>query len=187
MYKRIFDLSISIMFIVISIIPCVIIALAIKLESRGPVLFWSQRFGKSNKLFMMPKFRSMRVDSPIVATHLMLKPHTYLTKVGRFLRLTSLDELPQLWSILIGDMSFVGPRPALFSQHDLIDARSALGIEKLKPGLTGWAQINGRDEITLNKKVELEVEYMQMQSLFVDIKIMFKTAVKVIVRSGIKH
>lgn len=187
MLKRIIDLSLMVIFIVIFILPFLIIALAIKFESRGPVLFWSQRFGKSNKLFMMPKFRSMKIDSPNVATHLLINPHIYITKVGRFLRLTSLDELPQLWSILIGDMSFVGPRPALFSQHDLIDARSALGIDKLKPGLTGWAQINGRDEITLKRKVELENEYLQKQSLLFDIKILLLTILKVIFRDGIKH
>ena len=187
MRKRLVDLSILIIFIVIFIIPCFIIALAIKLDSRGPVLFWSRRFGKSNKLFMMPKFRSMKIDSPIVATHLLINPNIYLTKVGQFLRVTSLDELPQLWSILIGDMSFVGPRPALFSQQDLIDARSALGIDKLKPGLTGWAQINGRDEISLKKKLELEDEYLQMQSLSFDIKILYLTVKKVIIRNGISH
>jgi len=187
MRKRILDLIILVIFIVIFIIPCLIIVLAIKLESPGPVLFWSRRFGKSNKLFMMPKFRSMKVDSPIVATHLLVNPDVYLTKVGRFLRLTSLDELPQLWSILIGDMSFVGPRPALYSQQDLIDARTAVGIEKLKPGLTGWAQINGRDEIPLNRKLALEEEYLLKQSLLFDIKIFFLTAKKVISRDGISH
>jgi O-antigen biosynthesis protein WbqP len=187
MLKRLFDLSILVIFIVIFITPCLIIALAIKLESRGPVLFWSQRFGKSNKLFMMPKFRSMKIDSPNVASHLLINPHEYLTKVGRFLRLTSLDELPQLCSILIGDMSFVGPRPALFSQQDLIDARTTLGIDKLKPGLTGWAQINGRDEITLKRKVELEEEYLEKQSLLFDIKILFLTVIKVITRNGVNH
>lgn len=187
MFKRINDLILIILFVVIFAVPCVLIAITIKIESTGPILFWSYRIGKLNKLFLMPKFRSMKVGSPIVASHLLQNPDLNLTKVGRFLRLTSLDELPQLWSILLGNMSFVGPRPALFNQLDLIEERNKRGIDVLKPGLTGWAQINGRDEISIVKKVELDAYYLQNQSFLFDLKILILTAIKVILRNGISH
>lgn len=187
MLKRVMDLVILLICAIIFAIPCLLIALAIKIDSKGSILFWSQRIGRRNVLFMMPKFRTMKVDAPIVATHLMKSPDTYLTGVGRFLRLTSLDELPQLWSIAKGEMSFVGPRPALFSQLDLIGLRTSLGIDKLLPGLTGWAQINGRDEIPLSHKVNLDAHYMKNQSLLLDLKILWLTFAKVVLREGVSH
>lgn len=150
-------------------------------------MYWSDRVGRDNKNFSMPKFRSMRVDTPAVATHLLDNPVQFLTPVGSFLRKSSLDELPQLWSIIKGDMSFVGPRPALFNQHDLIALRTEYGVDKLMPGLTGWAQINGRDELPIPEKVKMDVEYMQQQSFLFDIKIIFMTFVKILKRDGIKH
>ena len=185
--KRIFDLFLLILVLPFIFFPLVITALIVFFTSNGPIIHWSSRVGRNNCIFKMPKFRSMRIGTPDVATDLLQNPTKWFTPVGSFLRKSSLDELPQLWSILIGDMSFVGPRPALFSQQDLIDARSALGIDKLKPGLTGWAQINGRDEISLKKKVELEDEYLQMQSLSFDMKILYLTVKKVIIRNGISH
>lgn len=187
MLKRGFDLVILLICVIIFFIPCLLIAISIKLDSKGPVLFWSKRVGKSNNLFMMPKFRTMKVDAPVVATHLLENPKVHLTKVGHFLRVTSLDELPQLWSIFVGDMTFVGPRPALFNQFDLIESRSALRIDFLLPGLTGWAQVNGRDEISIEEKVRLDQEYLQNQSLYLDIKILCLTLQKVIYREGIAH
>jgi O-antigen biosynthesis protein WbqP len=159
----------------------------VKLTSAGPILYWSDRIGRDNKIFKMPKFRTMRVDTPAVATHLLPEPEKFLTSVGSFLRKSSLDELPQLWSILKGDMSFVGPRPALFNQADLITLRTQCGVDKLLPGLTGWAQINGRDELPIADKVKLDVEYMQNQSLFFDVKILFLTILKVLRRDGVQH
>lgn len=150
-------------------------------------MYWSDRVGRDNKNFSMPKFRSMRVDTPAVATHLLDNPVQFLTPVGSFLRKSSLDELPQLWSIIKGDMSFVGPRPALFNQHDLIALRTEYGVDKLIPGLTGWAQINGRDELPIPEKVKMDVEYMQQQSFLFDIKIIFMTFVKILKSDGIKH
>jgi O-antigen biosynthesis protein WbqP len=187
MLKRAMDLTILLVCMVIFAIPCLLIAIAIKLDSKGPVLFWSKRIGKMNTPFMMPKFRGMKIDAPVVATHLLANPREYLTNVGRILRITSLDELPQLWSVAVGDMSFVGPRPALYSQIDLIDARSALGVDSLLPGITGWAQVNGRDEIPLEIKVRLDAEYLQKKSFFFDIKILWLTFIKVILREGVSH
>jgi len=164
----------------------VIIAL-VRATSRGPALYLSDRVGQENKIFKMPKFRSMRVDTPAVATHILDDPDTYLSPIGGFLRRTSLDELPQLWSILKGDMSFVGPRPALFNQDDLIALRTEYGVDQLVPGLTGWAQINGRDELPIPEKVALDVEYMQRQSFWFDLKILWMTFLKVIKRDGVSH
>nr|WP_268993908.1 sugar transferase [Janthinobacterium sp. FW305-128] len=168
-------------------IPVVLVALLVRLTSPGPALYWSDRIGKNNSIFKMPKFRSMRVGTPAVATHLLADAHSHLTPVGNFLRKSSLDELPQLWSIIRGDMSFVGPRPALFNQDDLIALRTQYGVEKLPPGLTGWAQVNGRDELPIPEKVKLDVEYLQRQSLPFDIKIIVLTFLKVVRRDGITH
>ncbi|TXC88849.1 sugar transferase [Paraburkholderia azotifigens] len=185
--KRLFDLVLAICASLILLIPIVVVAFAVRLTSRGPVLYWSDRVGKNNKIFKMPKFRSMRVGTPAVATHLLKDPTAHLTPIGSFLRKSSLDELPQIWSILTGDMSFVGPRPALFNQDDLIDQRTRLGVETLVPGLTGWAQVNGRDELPIPEKVKLDREYLERQSLWFDIKILWMTFEKVIRRDGITH
>jgi len=169
------------------LLPFLLTALVVKLTSRGPILYWSDRVGRHNRLFKMPKFRSMRVGTPAVATHLLENPGAYLTPIGSFLRKSSLDELPQLWNILKGDMSFVGPRPALFNQQDLIELRTKAGVHTLMPGLTGWAQINGRDELPIPQKVALDVEYLHRRSMIFDIYIIFMTAMKVIRRDGIVH
>jgi O-antigen biosynthesis protein WbqP len=163
------------------------IALLVRTTSRGPVLYWSSRVGRHNTLFMMPKFRTMRTDAPAVATHLLENPDSWLTPVGSFLRRSSLDELPQLWSILKGDMSFVGPRPALFNQHDLIAMRTEIGVHDLVPGLTGWAQVNGRDELPIFEKVQLDAEYLRRRSFLFDLRIMWMTALKVVARHGVSH
>lgn len=185
--KRIFDIAISLLIIFVLILPMILIGIVIKLNSKGPVLYWSDRVGCNNILFSMPKFRSMQVDTPALATHLLLNPNQYLTSVGRVLRKTSLDELPQIWSILKGDMSIVGPRPALFNQDDLIRERTKRGIHYLVPGLTGWAQINGRDELSIIDKVKFDEEYLKWQSLFFDIKIIFLTIAGILLRRGISH
>jgi O-antigen biosynthesis protein WbqP len=185
--KRILDISLSIFVGCMLFIPLLVTAILIKLTSKGPALYWSNRVGRNNQIFRMPKFRSMRVGTPAVATHLLVNPDSYLTPIGSFLRKSSLDELPQLWNILKGDMSFVGPRPALFNQQDLIDLRTKSGVHTLMPGLTGWAQINGRDELPIPEKVAFDVEYLHRQSLVFDIYILFKTAMKVIRRDGIVH
>lgn len=185
--KRVFDLTLAIFLSALLVVPFVSIALAVRITSAGPALYWSDRVGKDNKIFRMPKFRSMRIDTPAVATHLLSDPATYLTPIGPFLRKSSLDEIPQLWSILVGDMSFVGPRPALFNQDDLIEMRTRKGVHHLLPGLTGWAQVNGRDEIALAEKVRFDVEYLQRRSIGFDLKIMWLTAVKVIRRDGVSH
>ena len=164
-----------------------LIALLVKLTSKGKVLYWSKRIGKDNTVFLMPKFRTMRTDTPVVATHLLTNPDVYLTPVGKFLRSTSLDELPQLYSILVGCMSFVGPRPALFNQDDLIDLRTRAGVHVLTPGLTGWAQVNGRDELPIPEKVELDKVYLQKQSWFFDLQILLRTFVRVLRRDGVVH
>ena len=187
MLKRIFDILFSLGMLLIFAFPILVIASAIRLTSRGPAIYWSNRIGKDNRIFRMPKFRTMRIDTPAVATHLMANPDAYLTRIGKFLRKTSLDELPQIWSILIGDMSVVGPRPALFNQDDLIELRTTAGVEKLPPGLTGWAQINGRDELPIPEKVKLDVEYLERQSFLFDLKIIFLTFVKVLHRQGVAH
>lgn len=185
--KRIFDLILALIASIILIIPVFIVTLLVRFSSTGPVLYWSDRVGRNNKVFKMPKFRSMLVGTPAVATHLLADARSHLTPVGNFLRKSSLDELPQLWSIICGDMSFVGPRPALFNQQDLIELRTQNGVDKILPGLTGWAQVNGRDELPIPMKVKLDVEYMQRQSLFLDVKIIFLTFLKVLRRDGIVH
>jgi len=185
--KRLFDLIAGACAVVLLLLPIALVALAVRLTSKGPALYWSDRVGRNNQLFKMPKFRSMQMGTPAVATHLLNNPDAYLTPIGRFIRKTSLDELPQLWSIFKGDMSFVGPRPALFNQHDLIDLRTKAGIQKLTPGLTGWAQINGRDELPIPVKVALDVEYLHRMSLIFDIKIITLTAWKVLKRDNVTH
>ena len=187
MLKRIFDIVFAVVVLLIFALPTVLIAVAIRLTCPGPVIYWSDRVGRNNRVFHMPKFRTMRVDTPAVATHLMENPDEYLTPIGAFLRKSSLDELPQLWSILIGNMSVVGPRPALFNQEDLIALRTEAGVDKLLPGLTGWAQINGRDELPISDKVNLDAEYMRRQSAWFDLKIIFLTFVRVIHRQGVSH
>jgi len=185
--KRLFDLVLALCAAVVLALPVAVVAVAVRLTSPGPALYWSDRVGRHNSIFKMPKFRSMRMGTPAVATHLLADAKAHLTPIGRFLRKSSLDELPQLWSILAGDMSFVGPRPALFNQHDLIALRTRLGVHELVPGLTGWAQINGRDELLIPDKVKLDEEYLQRQSLWLDIRILWMTFVKVIRRDGITH
>ena len=185
--KRLFDLVLTLFAAVVLAPVLLIVATLVRLSSSGPILYWSDRMGKNNILFKMPKFRTMVIGTPIVATHLLYDSSQYLTQVGSFLRKSSLDELPQLWSILVGDMSFVGPRPALFNQDDLIALRVQYGVDKLAPGLTGWAQVNGRDELSISIKVQYEVEYLQKQSFWFDIKIMGLTFLKVIRKSGISH
>ena len=185
--KRIFDLVLAISAASFLVVPIILVSLWVKLTSKGPVLYWSDRVGINNSIFKMPKFRSMKVDTPAVATHLLPDPKSALTPIGDFLRKSSLDELPQLWSILKGDMSFVGPRPALFNQGDLIELRTEKGVHQLLPGLTGWAQINGRDELPIPEKVNLEVEYLNRKSFKFDIKILWLTFLKVIRREGVTH
>lgn len=185
--KRFFDLVLVLFVTLLLMLPIAAIALVVRLTSPGHTLYWSDRVGKDNRIFRMPKFRSMRVDTPAVATHLLEDPDRWLTPIGSFLRKSSLDELPQLWSILKGDMSFVGPRPALFNQDDLISLRTACGVHQLVPGLTGWAQINGRDELPIPEKVELDAEYLHRQSFRFDLKIMWLTFLRVINRDGVTH
>lgn len=187
MFKRIFDLMLAAWASIVLVVPVICVAILVRLTSKGPALYWSDRVGRNNTIFKMPKFRSMQIGTPAVATHLLNNPDVYLTPIGSFLRKSSLDELPQLWSIVKGDMSFVGPRPALFNQSDLIELRTRCGVHRLMPGLTGWAQINGRDELPIPDKVALDVEYLHRQSLWLDIKIIFLTALKVIKRDGIVH
>jgi O-antigen biosynthesis protein WbqP len=185
--KRLVDLILTLVAALLLLLPVLMISMLIKLTSKGPVLYWSDRVGKYNGIFKMPKFRSMKVDTPLVATRLLADPKSVLTPVGDFLRKTSLDELPQLWCILKGDMSFVGPRPALFNQDDLITLRTKKGVHALVPGLTGWAQINGRDELPIPQKVDLDGEYLHHQSLWFDIKIIWLTFIKVIKKDGVSH
>lgn len=185
--KRLFDVALALVASVFLLLPIVILGLLVRLTSSGPVLYWSDRVGQHNKIFKMPKFRSMQVGTPTVATHLLTDARSHLTPVGAFLRKSSLDELPQLWSILMGDMSFVGPRPALFNQQDLIALRTQQGIHTLVPGLTGWAQVNGRDELPVPEKVALDSEYLKAQSLWFDIKILWITFLKVVRRDGVSH
>jgi O-antigen biosynthesis protein WbqP len=187
MLKRGVDLMLVIIASLFLFLPIIFVAIFVRFTSRGPIFYWSDRVGKNNKIFSMPKFRTMRIGTPEVATHLLDDPSSYLSPIGQFLRKNSLDELPQLWSIWNGDMSFVGPRPALFNQYDLIELRSKFGIDKLLPGLTGWAQINGRDDLAIPDKVNLDFEYLQKQSLFFDLKILVMTAFKVIQRHGVSH
>jgi O-antigen biosynthesis protein WbqP len=185
--KRIFDLFLGFTLGVLFFLPIMGIALLVRLTSPGPVLYMSDRVGRHNRIFRMPKFRSMRSDAPEVATHLLQNPDQWRTPIGAFLRKSSLDEVPQLWSILKGDMSFVGPRPALFNQHDLIALRTEKGVHELVPGLTGWAQVNGRDELAIQQKVEFDEEYLQRMSLRFDLKILRMTALKVLAKDGVTH
>lgn len=185
--KRLFDILLAGGIALVFAIPILFIALLVVLTSPGPAIYWSDRVGRGNRIFKMPKFRTMRVDTPAVATHLLSDPANYLTPIGSFLRKSSLDELPQLWSILKGDMSFVGPRPALFNQDDLIALRTGQGVHELVPGLTGWAQVNGRDELPIPEKVGLDVEYLQRRSFWFDIWILWLTFVKVFRRDGVSH
>ncbi len=185
--KRIWDVLLSLLLLCFLSIPMIVIALIVKLTSQGPALYWSDRVGINNTIFRMPKFRTMRLDAPEVATHLMSDPDRYLTSFGSFLRKFSLDELPQLWSILKGDMSFIGPRPALYNQDDLVDLRTKRGIHRLVPGVTGWAQVNGRDDIPIPLKVECDEYYMNNKSIILDFKIVWMTVVNVLRKRGIKH
>lgn len=185
--KRLFDLILAVCATVVLILPLELVGLLVRLTSKGPVLYWSDRVGRNNLIFRMPKFRTMRVGTPAVATHLLADPAAHLTPIGSFLRKSSLDELPQLWSILKGDMSFVGPRPALFNQDDLIALRTQYGVHELVPGLTGWAQINGRDELPIPAKVKLDAEYRQRRSLGFDLLILWRTFVKILARDGVSH
>jgi len=185
--KRLFDLLLSALAVILLALPLLVVALAVKLTSPGPALYWSDRVGRNNRIFRMPKFRSMRIGTPAVATHLLQDPDAWLTPIGAFLRKTSLDELPQLWSILAGDMSIVGPRPALFNQEDLVALRTERGVHELMPGLTGWAQVNGRDELPIPQKVELDVEYLRRRSFLFDLRILWLTVVKVLRRDGVSH
>jgi O-antigen biosynthesis protein WbqP len=185
--KRLFDFAVALCAGVVLLVPLLIVAMAVKLTSPGPVLYWSDRVGQRNRIFRMPKFRSMRVGTPAVATHLLENPDSFLTPIGSFLRKSSIDELPQLWCILKGDMSIVGPRPALFNQNDLIEMRTAAGADSLRPGLTGWAQVNGRDELPIPTKVGFDVDYLRRQSLAFDIQIIWMTVLKVLKRDGVTH
>ena len=185
--KRAFDIFLGFFGALILFVPVLIIVMAVKLTSKGPSLYWSKRVGRNNVIFRMPKFRSMRVGTPTVATHLLADAHSHLTPIGSLLRKSSLDELPQLWSILSGDMSFVGPRPALFNQHDLIALRTEKGVHTLVPGLTGWAQVNGRDELSIPQKVVLDAEYLMHQSFWFDLKILWMTFLKVVQRDDVSH
>ena len=185
--KRIIDILLSVGILIILLLPILLIALLVRFTSNGKILYWSDRVGKNGVLFRMPKFRTMQVDTPTVASHLMTNPNAFLSPIGVFLRRLSLDELPQLFSVLKGDMSFVGPRPALFNQDDLIALRTEKGVDKLLPGITGWAQVNGRDELSIPDKVALDVEYLNRQSFWFDIKILWMTFLKVIKRDGVSH
>jgi O-antigen biosynthesis protein WbqP len=185
--KRFFDIFLASFLLLVLAGVLALVAMAVKITSQGKVLYWSKRIGKDNTVFLMPKFRTMRTDTPVVATHLLANPDLYLTPVGKFLRTTSLDELPQLYSIFVGHMSFVGPRPALFNQDDLIELRTLAGVHALTPGLTGWAQVNGRDELPIPDKVELDKVYLQKQSWFFDLQILLRTFVKVMRREGVVH
>jgi len=185
--KRFFDFLFSIVLLIIFIIPSIAIAIAIKLTSQGNVLYWSDRVGKNNVIFKMPKFRTMKIDTPELATHLLKDSNSALTPVGSYLRKYSLDEIPQLWTIFKGDMSFVGPRPALFNQNDLINLRSTYGVEKILPGLTGWAQVSGRDDLPIVDKVKKDAEYLKRHSFLFDLKILWLTILKVIRKDGVSH
>jgi len=185
--KRVSDICLGCIAALLLFVPVLLVAMAVRLTSKGPALYWSDRVGRNNVIFKMPKFRSMRVGTPAVATHLLADARSHLTPIGSFLRKSSLDELPQLWSILAGDMSFVGPRPALFNQQDLIALRTVQGVHTLVPGLTGWAQVNGRDELLIPDKVALDAEYLTRQGFWFDIKVLWMTFLKVIQRDGVSH
>lgn len=185
--KRLFDLVLALVLGALLAVPLLLVGLGVRLSSPGPALYWSDRVGRHNQNFKMPKFRSMRTDTPAVATHLLHNPGQWLTPIGSFLRKSSLDELPQLWSIVKGDMSFVGPRPALFNQDDLVALRTQLGVHALVPGLTGWAQVNGRDDLPISQKASLDAVYLQRQSVWFDLRIVWMTLVKVVRRDGVTH
>lgn len=185
--KRLFDITLSFILLALFIVPMILLALLVKLTSNGPILYWSERVGRGNRIFLMPKFRTMRTDTPAVATHLLRDPDCYLTPIGKFLRKSSLDELPQLYSILRGEMAFVGPRPALYNQDDLVALRTEKGVHLLTPGLTGWAQINGRDELPIPVKVDFDAYYLRNRSFLLDINILFMTFFKVLRREGVQH
>ena len=185
--KRIFDALLVIIVTILLVVPIILTAIAVRITSKGNVLYWSDRVGKNNKIFKMPKFRSMLIDTPNIATHLLNNPDSYLSPIGGFLRRSSLDEVPQLFSVLKGDMSFVGPRPALFNQDDLLALRAEKGVDKLLPGITGWAQVNGRDELSIPDKVALDVEYLNRQSFWFDIKILWMTFLRVVKRDDVSH
>lgn len=185
--KRLFDIFLMVLITILFFVPISLVALMVRITSPGPMLYWSDRVGRYNRIFKMPKFRTMKIDTPLAATHLLQNPDQWLTPIGSFLRKSSLDELPQLWSILKGDMSFVGPRPALFNQDDLIALRTQVGVHELVPGLTGWAQVNGRDELPIPLKVQLDAEYLELRSFFMDLKILWMTAVKVPLSDGVSH
>jgi O-antigen biosynthesis protein WbqP len=185
--KRCVDFLLALTLLALFAVPWLCIAIAVKMTSPGPSLYWSDRVGRGNRIFRMPKFRTMRVGTPALPTHLLAAPASHLTPIGALLRKSSLDEIPQLWSILRGDMSFVGPRPALFNQADLIQMRTQSGVSDLLPGLTGWAQINGRDELPIPEKVRLDREYLQRRSLWFDFKILWRTAFKVVAQDGVAH
>ena len=185
--KRLFDLILASLAALVLLLPLIGVAILVRLTSAGPILYWSDRVGRNNQIFSMPKFRSMRVGTPAVATHLLADPRSHLTPIGSLLRRSSLDELPQLWSIIKGDMSFVGPRPALFNQYDLIEMRTRRGVHLLVPGLTGWAQINGRDELPIPQKVALDTYYLENKSLWFDMRIIFMTGLKVLKRDNVVH
>jgi O-antigen biosynthesis protein WbqP len=187
MIKRSFDIILTLLALVLLALPMLATAIAVRLTSAGPALYWSDRVGKNNQIFKMPKFRSMRIDTPAVATHLLENPSQWLTPIGSFIRKTSLDELPQLWCILKGDMSIVGPRPALFNQHDLITLRTEHGVHTLVPGLTGWAQVNGRDELAIPVKVSLDAQYLQQHSFWLDMKIIWRTFAQALHSQGVSH
>ena len=185
--KRLADFAISLISVILLLPLAIAVALVVKLTSEGDALFWSDRIGKDNKIFKMPKFRTMKIETPAVATHMLENPASHLTPVGGFMRKTSLDEIPQLWSVLIGDMSLVGPRPALYNQHDLREARTELGIHTLRPGVTGWAQINGRDALSIDDKVTFDAEYLEGKSLLFDLTIFIKTFLVVITSKSVSH
>lgn len=185
--KRLFDVVVALSALLLLAVPMLLISAAVAVTSRGPVLYWSDRIGRRNTVFRMPKFRSMYVGTPPVATHLLANPDVHITPLGRFLRKSSLDELPQLWSVLVGDMSLVGPRPALFNQDDLVAARTAAGVHVLRPGITGWAQVNGRDELPIPEKVALDAEYLRGRSFSLDLRILFLTVWKVVRTDGVSH
>jgi O-antigen biosynthesis protein WbqP len=185
--KRVFDLVLAAVAGFALALPILVIFVLVRVTSPGPALYWSPRVGRNNRVFNMPKFRSMRVGTPVVATHLLSNPDSYLTPIGSFLRKSSLDELPQLWCVLKGDMSLVGPRPALYNQHDLIQMRTEAGVDKIRPGVTGWAQVNGRDELPIPQKVRFDAFYMTQYNLGLDIKILAMTVLKVVRRDGVAH
>jgi len=185
--KRLFDIVMALMLAFVFALPLCLLFVMVRLTSKGPALYWSDRVGKHNQIFRMAKLRTMKVDAPVVATHLLADPKAQLTPIGGFLRKSSLDEIPQLWNILIGDMSFVGPRPALFNQDDLIELRTQYGVEVLTPGLTGWAQLNGRDELSIEEKVKFDYAYLEQQSFWFDLKILWMTAMQVVQAKGVSH